>query len=97
MENIWITRSTPKWFKDKLIKLAPKIAGNTQLKIMRPISLYKTLRKAWTTIIGKRIHLAWHENDVLHPKQYGYRLDQSAITRIRQSPVGTCTEMKNQK
>ena len=76
MENIWITRSTPKWFKDKLIKLAPKIPGNTQLKYMRPISLYETLRKAWTTIIGKRIHLAWHENDVLHPKQYGYRLDQ---------------------
>jgi hypothetical protein len=76
MQNIWTTRSTPKWFKDKLIKLAPKIHGNTELKNMRPISLYEVLRKIWTTIIGKRIHLAWHVNDVLHPRQYGYRLDQ---------------------
>ena len=76
MDNIWKTRSTPEWFKDKVIKLAPKVSGNAELKNMRPISLYETTRKAWTTIIGKRIHLAWHENDVLHPKQYGYRLDQ---------------------
>ena len=76
MDNIWKTRSTPAWFKDKVIKLAPKVAGNAELKNMRPISLYEITRKAWTTIIGKRIHLAWHENDVLHPKQYGYRLDQ---------------------
>ena len=76
MDNIWRTRATPKWFKDKLIKLAPKVPGNTELKNMRPISLYEVVRKAWTTIIGKRIHLIWHNNDVLHPRQYGYRLDQ---------------------
>jgi hypothetical protein len=76
MENIWTTRSTPAWFKDKVIKLAPKIAGNTELKNMRPISLYEVLRKAWTTIIARRIHLEWHNNDVLHKSQYGYRLDQ---------------------
>jgi len=58
MLNIWTTRSTPKWFKDKLIKLAPKVHGNSELKNMRPISLYEVLRKIWTTIIGKRIHLA---------------------------------------
>jgi hypothetical protein len=77
MENIWIARATPKWFKDKVIKLAPKIAGNPELNNMRPISLYEVLRKAWTTILGKRIHLVWHNNDVLHSKQYGYRLDKS--------------------
>ena len=58
MDNIWKTRSTPAWFKDKVIKLAPKVAGNAELKNMRPISLYEITRKAWTTIIGKRIHLA---------------------------------------
>jgi len=42
---------------------------------MRPISLYEVLGKTWNTIVAKRIHLAWHNHDVLHPAQYGYRLD----------------------
>ena len=42
---------------------------------MRPISLYEIVRKAWTTIVAKRIHLVWHHHDVLHTDQYGYRLD----------------------
>jgi hypothetical protein len=75
MKNIWTTRTTPKWFKDKVIKLAPKISDSTELKNMRPISLYEVLRKTWTTIVAKRIHLAWHNHGVLHPAQYGYRLD----------------------
>ena len=76
MENVWNHRESPKWMKDKVIKLAPKIPGNSELKNMRPISLYEVARKAWTTIIGKRIHLAWHNNDVLHNDQHGYRLDR---------------------
>jgi len=75
MTNIWTAKTTPAWFRDKVIKLAPKITGNSELKNMRPISLYEVLRKTWTTIVAKRIHLAWHNNDVLHPAQYGYRLD----------------------
>ena len=75
MDNIWTARTTPLWFRDKVIKLAPKITGNSELKNMRPISLYEVIRKTWTTIVAKRIHLAWHNNDVLHPAQYGYRLD----------------------
>jgi hypothetical protein len=58
MENIWTARTTPAWFRDKVIKLAPKITGNSELKNMRPISLYEVLRKTWTTIVAKRIHLA---------------------------------------
>jgi hypothetical protein len=42
---------------------------------MRPISLYEILRKAWTTIIAKRIHQLWHDMDLLHKSQHGYRLD----------------------
>jgi len=76
MNHIWTTRTIPRWFKDKDIKLVPKLAGDPSLDNMRPISLYEVLRKTWTTIIGKRIHLAWHNNDVLHNKQYGYRLDK---------------------
>ena len=62
--------------KDKVIRLAPKVAGNSDLKNMRPISLYEVIRKIWTTIIAKRIHLVWHEHDVLKSSQYGYRLDK---------------------
>jgi hypothetical protein len=75
MNNIWTKRATPGWFKDKLIKLAPKIAGSTELNNMRPISLYEVIRKAWATIVGRRIHQAWHDLKLLNPSQHGYRLD----------------------
>ena len=75
LQNIWTTRTTPKWLKDKVLKLAPKLIGNSELKNMRPISLYEILRKLWTTIVGKRIHLTWHNFRVLNGAQYGYRLD----------------------
>ena len=75
MLNIWKTRASPTWIKDKVIKLAPKIAGNTELQNMRPISLYEVVRKVWTTIIAKRINLMWHNHDILHKSQYGYKLD----------------------
>ena len=82
MEHIWTTRAAPKWFKDKVIKLAPKIPGNTELDNMRPISLYEVLRKAWTTIVAKRIHQIWHDLELLHPSQHGYRLDQGTLMAL---------------
>ena len=82
MENIWTQRATPKWFKDKVIKLAPKIPGNTELNNMRPISLYEVIRKVWTTILAKRIHQSWHDLDLLHPSQYGYRLDNGTLMAL---------------
>jgi len=75
MLNLWTTRSTPTWFKDKLLKLAPKVAGRTELTNMRPISLYEIIRKIWTTMVAKRINLVWHQEKTLHRAQYGYQLD----------------------
>ena len=75
MTTIWTSRTSPVWFKDKIVKLAPKIPGNTDLSNMRPISLYEILRKLWTTIIAKRINLEWHNMSLLHASQYGYQLD----------------------
>jgi hypothetical protein len=75
MTNIWKSRTIPIWFKDKLMKLAPKIPGNDQLDNMRPISLYEIIRKIWTTIVARRINRVWHEKGLLHDAQYGYRLD----------------------
>jgi hypothetical protein len=75
MTNIWQSRTIPIWFKDKLMKLAPKIPGNDQLDNMRPISLYEIIRTIWTTIVARRIDRVWHEKGLLHDAPYGYRLD----------------------
>jgi hypothetical protein len=75
MKNLWLKRATSAWMKDKVIRLAPKVAGSSDLKNMRPICPYEVVRKIWTTIITKHIHLVWHHNEVLHPTQYGYLLD----------------------
>ena len=82
MTNIWESRFSPSWFKDKVVKLAPKIPGNTDLKNMRPISLYEVIRKVWTTILSKRINLFWHNEDILHPAQHGYRLDHGTYMAL---------------
>jgi hypothetical protein len=39
LTNTRVHRSTPKWLKNKAIKLASKIAGDSKPKNMRPISL----------------------------------------------------------
>jgi hypothetical protein len=56
MTNIWKSRTIPIWFKDKLMKVAPKIPDNDQLDNMRSISLYEIIRKVWTTIIARQIN-----------------------------------------
>jgi hypothetical protein len=62
--------------KDKRLELAPKVRGNSQMKNMRPISLYEVIRKVWTTTIAKRVHRVLHEAGVLYGAQSGYQLDQ---------------------
>jgi hypothetical protein len=46
----------------------PKVPGNSQMKNMRPISLYEVIRKVWITTIAKRIHRVLHEAGVLHDR-----------------------------
>ena len=96
MANIWDNKASPIWFKDKVIKLAPKIPGNTDLNNMRPISLYEVLRKAWTTIVAKRIHLAWHQLGILHTSQHGYRLD-SGTTMALHTIINEIEDANHQK
>lgn len=71
---VWQDRHIPTWMRDKLVRLVPKTPGTTDLANMRPISLYETTRKLWKTILARRIHQIWHDNDLLNPHQYGYRL-----------------------
>jgi len=77
--HVWQHRSCPSWFKDKIIKLAPKVANSNDLNHMRPISLYEIVRKVWTTTVAKRIHLIWHHHRLLNPAQYGYRHDNGIL------------------
>jgi hypothetical protein len=72
------SRTIPIWFKDKLIKLAPKIPGNDQLDNMRPISLYEIIQKIWTTVVARRIYRVWHEKVLLHDAQYKNKLNNGA-------------------
>jgi hypothetical protein len=49
---------------EKVVRLVLKDVGSFGLKNnIRPISLHEVIRKVWTTIIAKRIHLVWHEHD----------------------------------
>jgi hypothetical protein len=70
--------------KHKLLKIAPKVPGNSQMKNMRSISLYEVIRKVWTTTIAKRIHCVLHEAGVHHEGQSGYRLDQGTMMFLLQ-------------
>ena len=79
MLKVWQHRSCPTWLKDKVIKLAPKVADSNDLTHMRPISLYEVIRKVWTTTVAKRIHLIWHHHQLLNPAQYGYRHDNGIL------------------
>lgn len=79
MQSIWLSRTCPDWFKDKVIKLAPKVIGSNDLHHMRPISLYEVIRKVWTTTIAKRIHLIWDQHRLLNSAQYGYRLNNGIL------------------
>jgi hypothetical protein len=84
MQGLWELREhgIPQWIKDKKIKLAPKVPGNSDLKNMRPISLYEVIRKVWTTTVAKRIHRVLHDANVLHAGQGGYRHDQGTMMPI---------------
>jgi hypothetical protein len=45
MFALWQIKETPQWIKDKRLKLAPKVPGNSQMKNKRLISLYEVIRK----------------------------------------------------
>jgi hypothetical protein len=84
MSALWQMQETPQWMKGKRLKLSLKVPGNLQIKNMRPISLYKVIRKVLTTAIAKIIHRVLHEAEVLHGLQSEYRLDQGIMMSLLQ-------------
>jgi hypothetical protein len=55
MQVLWEHKRIPIWWKDHVLSPLSKISGNTELKNIRPISLFEIIRKKWTDMIVRRI------------------------------------------
>jgi hypothetical protein len=65
MHVLWEHHQTrPIWWKDHILSPLPKIPGNTELKNMRPISLFEIIRKIWTGMIVRRIQAVWKYHNI---------------------------------
>jgi hypothetical protein len=82
MQALWEHKTIPIWWKDHVLSPLPKIAGNTELKNMRPISLFEIIRKLWTGMIVHRIQSVWTNHNILHSSQHGFRWRQGTDTAL---------------
>ena len=82
LTQCWSTKHTPRWWRDRLLSLAPKTLDSSSLDNIRPISLYEISRKIWTTIIVKRISRLWEKHKILNLNQHGFRRRQGTETAI---------------
>jgi hypothetical protein len=82
MQALWKHKTIPVWWKDHILSPLPKIPGNTELKNMRPISLFEIIRKIWTSMIVRRIQAVWTNHNVLHSSQHGFRWRQGTDTAL---------------
>jgi hypothetical protein len=82
MQVLWEHKTIPIWWKDHVLSPLPKIPGNTELKNMRPISLFEIIRKIWTGMIVRRIQAVWTNHNVLHSSQHGFRWRQGTDTAL---------------
>ena len=82
MQALWEHKTIPIWWKDHILSPLPKIPGNTELKNMRPISLFEIIRKIWTGMIVRRIQAVWTNHNILHSSQHGFRWGQGTDTAL---------------
>jgi hypothetical protein len=82
MQALWEAKKIPVWFKDHILSPLPKIPGNTELKNMRPISLFEIIRKIWTGMVVTRIQRVWTNHNILHSSQHGFRWKQGTDTAL---------------
>ena len=72
------------WYARWICSVPKKKNGPITLDSIRLISLYKVLRKVWTSIITARISKVWTEHKALHPTQYGYQFAMGTDTELIQ-------------
>jgi hypothetical protein len=82
MQVLWENKKIPIWMKDHILSPLPKIPGNTELKNMRPISLFEIIRKLWTGMVVRRIQAVWTTHKILHSAQHGFRWGQGTDTAL---------------
>ena len=88
LNHLWQNRDTgisPESWKNRFLAMVPKIAESAPaLDQVRPISLYETLRKVWTTIVTSRIVEVWDELRVIDRAQCGYMRGKGTHTELLQ-------------
>jgi len=88
LNHLWINRDTgitPESWKNRFLAMVPKLAETASaLDQVRPISLYETLRKVWTTIVTARIVGVWDELRIIDKAQCGYSRNKGTHTELLQ-------------
>ena len=82
INGLWLAKHIPKWWSDHILCPAPKKSNDPVMENIRPIGLFEVIRKAWTGIIGARIHMVWDSHNILHHAQHGFRWRQGTDTAI---------------
>lgn len=82
IHGLWQAKHIPKWWSDHILCPAPKKSNDPVMDNIRPIGLFEVIRKAWTGIIGARIHTMWDQHNILHHAQHGFRWRQGTDTAI---------------
>jgi hypothetical protein len=79
---MWEHHHVPEWWQDRLMTLLPKTQGTHDLAKIRPISLFEVIRKLWAGMVAKRVQRVWHEHNLLHHNQHGFRPQHGTHTAI---------------
>jgi hypothetical protein len=80
--QMWLHKSVPDWWQDRLITLLPKEPGIHDLTKIRPISLFEVIRKMWASMVSRRVQHVWQDFKILHPNQHGFRWQRGTHTAI---------------
>ena len=88
LNHLWVNRDTgisPESWKNRFLAMVPKVAESAPvLDQIRPISLYETLRKVWTTIVTSRITEVWDRLRIIDKSQCGYTRGKGTHTELLQ-------------
>jgi hypothetical protein len=79
---MWRHHSVPQFWQDRLMTLLPKVAGETDLSKIRPISLFENIRKLWAGMVSRRIQTIWNKENLLHANQHGFRWQRGTHTAV---------------
>lgn len=80
----WNHRTTPRFWKSKLMFPLAKKENNFLLKNIRPIILLEVTRKLWFKIIAGKIRTALESTGILQQNQYGFRPHRSCADNLVQ-------------